>query len=139
MDISVVRDKRSITIECSVFGGCAPFETMEHEEKRLWRHTQIFVGILVTAVVTLFGFLCYRWWKEYKLDKEEEWWKSVGVFLLIPLLCYYSYLILRKLKTKVESIWNRWKLLHELGDNITVSLPITLGKRKSQDKDQNKR
>ncbi|XP_044496560.1 G-type lectin S-receptor-like serine/threonine-protein kinase At1g67520 [Mangifera indica] len=132
-----VRDESSETLEAAVFGRSEQFfETIAHEEKRLWQHTQLFIGILVITVVTLFGFYCYRKWREYKLDIEEEWWKSLGIVLLIPLLCYHSYLILRKLKIKVESIWNRWKLLHELGDNISVSLPITFGRRKSQHKDQ---
>ncbi|KAH9743643.1 G-type lectin S-receptor-like serine/threonine-protein kinase [Citrus sinensis] len=54
----------------------------------------------------------------------------VGVVSVVPLLSYVSFLLLKKLKAKVEGMVNRQKLLRELGHN--VSLPIIFGNRKTQ-------
>ncbi|XP_044496561.1 uncharacterized protein LOC123218967 [Mangifera indica] len=110
------------------------FGSIINAEKKNW-WIKLIIGVVVALMVPLLLYLCYRIRRKYKAA-EEKWWMSLGIVLVIPLFCYYSYLTGKKLKTKVESIWNRWKLLHELGDNISVSLPITFGKRKSQHKEQ---
>ncbi|KAJ4718140.1 putative Receptor protein kinase [Melia azedarach] len=59
----------------------------------------------------------------------------IAIVSVVPLLCYVSFLLLKKLKEKVESIMNRQKLLRELGDN-TLSIRAIFRKEKTQAKDQ---
>ncbi|KAJ0076318.1 hypothetical protein Patl1_34178 [Pistacia atlantica] len=60
---------------------------------------KLIIGVVVALAVPLLFFLCYRIRRKYKA-KEEKWWQSLGIVLVIPLLCYYSYLIGKKLQVK---------------------------------------
>lgn len=71
----------------------------------------------------------------FDLEDEKRWMSLVEVASVVPVLCYELYLLLKKLKAKVESMVIRQKLLCELGDK--VSLPTIFGNGKAQaSKDQ---
>ncbi|KAJ0007576.1 hypothetical protein Pint_29817 [Pistacia integerrima] len=47
---------------------------------------KLIIGVVVALAVPLLFFLCYRIRRKYKA-KEEKWWQSLGIVLVIPLLC----------------------------------------------------
>ncbi|XP_052287393.1 G-type lectin S-receptor-like serine/threonine-protein kinase CES101 isoform X4 [Citrus sinensis] len=122
-------------ISCSAFQGCANpnlFNT-EGGKSKWW----LWLIIAVAAAPGL--YFGYRIRRNYFKAEEEKRWMSLAIVVavasVVPVLCYASFLLLKKLKAKVESMVNRQKLLRELGDKS--SLPTIFGNRKAQaNKDQ---
>ncbi|KAJ4718137.1 putative Receptor protein kinase [Melia azedarach] len=86
-------------------------------------------SVVAALILCLLLFLGYLERRRNKA-KVEKWWMSlivvVGLASVAPLFCYWPFLLLKKLKAKVENRINRQKLLRELGDN----------NRSLEDKDQ---
>ncbi|XP_031284008.1 G-type lectin S-receptor-like serine/threonine-protein kinase CES101 [Pistacia vera] len=95
-------------------------------------------GALLAIVYCPMSYLGRR--LKYNRERyEQKWWKFliivIAIALVLPVLCYLCYLIWRNSKAKVERIRNRRKLLGELGGD--VSLPLTSGDGRTEEKDQN--
>ncbi|KAJ4718135.1 putative Receptor protein kinase [Melia azedarach] len=117
-------------ILCAAFGGCPedngniypyypPSPIFREEKKKWWLSLIIAVAVcLLVCLLLSIGYLIRR--KYYKTE-DEKWWMSLIIVVAIASvaapLCYFSFLLLKQLKAKVESIMNRQKLLCELGDN----------------------
>ncbi|KAL9463409.1 hypothetical protein AB3S75_001256 [Citrus x aurantiifolia] len=131
-------------ISCTFFGGCEDqtnyygygppsYNTEPEGGKKKWWFWLIIAAAVVLGMCLLLS-LGYIIRRKHLNAKEEKRWMSlvivIGVVSVVPLLSYVSFLLLKKLKAKVESMVNRQKLLRELGHN--VSLPTIFGNRKTQ-------
>ncbi|KAK4842844.1 hypothetical protein QYF36_000698 [Acer negundo] len=64
----------------------------EKKEKKWWiARIGLVIAVAVALLVILLCSLSYIARRKYK-GKEEKWWQSLMVDLLVPLLCYFWYL-----------------------------------------------
>ncbi|XP_031252754.1 G-type lectin S-receptor-like serine/threonine-protein kinase CES101 isoform X2 [Pistacia vera] len=108
--------------------------TAKKMKKPPWLIIEI-LGSLAALLLIILGALSYKVRRKDKGIEERRRMSfifALGVALVLPFLCYLCYLMAKKLKTKVQSVNNRKKLLQELAS--TLSHAPNFGRRKRKRK-----
>ncbi|KAJ4718138.1 putative Receptor protein kinase [Melia azedarach] len=133
-------DDTGRNVLCSGFGGCQDYMIYPDDDEmgRKFSWVSVIRTIVTALGPCLWVYVGYKMQRIFDRDEEKKHWVTLtfvfGVVLVVPLLVFMCFTLVKKLKAKAECMVNRQKLLRELGDN--VSLSTIFGNGKTQAKDQ---
>ncbi|XP_044497372.1 G-type lectin S-receptor-like serine/threonine-protein kinase At1g67520 [Mangifera indica] len=113
---------RGLFVSYTNYGGCRKEKQREGKKlkKPIWLIIAI-LGSLAVLLLIILGVFSYKLRRKDKgIEKERivSFIFALGVALVLPFLCYLWYLMVKKIKARVQSVNNRKKLLQELASTL---------------------